>query len=82
MQTEKYKVGDTLICQPGWNTDDSSGGAGYIEGRTFKVGKVTREDEAPKNVIYWPEHTEINTSGIYGRAVKKKAEVINDYPIY
>lgn len=84
MNGEEYKVGDTLICEPGWTQVDASGGAGYLEGRVFKVMRISGDKDKPDKLIYWPPaHDGHGTgNGIYGRAVKLQPVIINDYQIY
>lgn len=59
----KYKIGDNLICTPGFDT--SIGGSGYIPNRMFTVHKVTDHPEE-RPVVYWPGPDQ---HGIYGKAV-------------
>lgn len=80
MNKEKYNKGDTIVCQPGFVRDDSSGGAGYENGKVLTVDHLTRENaDNPDDIIYWPVG---GGNGVYGRAVKLKPKVLNDYQIF
>jgi len=83
MNQEKYKQEDVLICCGNFDTDDSSGGSGWVQNRVFTVARISSTED-PDRIIYWPKEHIPNTNGIYGRACKLhvKEEVINDYSIY
>ena len=79
MNNQIYHQGQELICLPGFDRSDdrdSSGGAGYKEGKKIVVDHVTHEDHDGDNRIYW---TADSQQGIYGRALKPVDEVVNEY---
>jgi hypothetical protein len=75
------KVGDRVICKPGFNREENSGGSGYKENRIFTVVKID-EDENDRNSILWawdyhqdlPDHDYRDHylyCGVYSRVVRK-----------
>lgn len=54
---KEFKLGDTVRCLPGFQSSGRgnpyNGGAGYEEGRIFKVTDITN-DHTGRGDIYWP----------------------------
>ena len=69
----EIKVGDEVECLPGFSTDYgvNYGGAGYQEGRKFKVKRLESD-------IVWFEGS---VGGVYTKAVKKVVNNINKQTI-
>lgn len=64
---DEIKVGTWAVCKPGYLEEeygDTYGGAGYEEGRVFKVGRIAGE-------VYWPEVGSKGSScGVFTRAAR------------
>ena len=76
----KYKVGDELICLPGFTGGEdghdqnySHGGFGYVPGLVFTVTNITSvyglDGEKNGSIIYWGNET-YGCGGIHERAVE------------
>lgn len=65
-----FKVGDIVICKPGFNASDMNrlglpkGGYGYKKGFVFKINHITESDI---NCILWPS---TGASGVHAQAVE------------
>lgn len=85
MRENKFKVGDEVICIPGFTTINEDkyneyggyGGYGYKKGRIFTITKI---DLNPKNFLNVMWNNE--NKGVYQKALQlyKKREV--EYEIY
>ena len=68
----EFKVGDVVICKPGFTNSDFDslgeprGGAGYKPGFVFTVGHRTLT-YGSRELILWPN---IGGSGVYANAVR------------
>jgi hypothetical protein len=68
------KKGDIVVCLPwflkdGNEGDSTHGGAGYEEGKIFKIGKTTNiEQKEQKEHVHWPENDV--SKGIYEKALR------------
>lgn len=80
MEDAKYKVGDKLICIPGFDKPKKDGGAGYQVGRIFTVERITT-DRHSDDFIYWPVEKEPNDNGVYGKAVKLYIYAVDVIPM-
>lgn len=60
---EKFKVGDKVRCKPGFTKSEQGGGAGYQEGKEFKIGHIwgIKDDIAAKDNL---------SKGVYFRALE------------
>lgn len=75
------KVGDTIICIPGYqkkfSSRDDYGGAGYFEGREAIVSEISQGDRKRGRVIWSKDFG----GGVYEYALRKK-ERVDTYEIY
>jgi hypothetical protein len=76
-----YKVGDKVICLPGFNRDgnwksDKSGGGGWEEGRVYTIKSIDHNNGY--NEVLWPK---CDGSGVFTQAVTLYIEEPN-YEIY
>ncbi len=67
----EYKIGDRVICIPGFDVydddGDNNGGFGYEEGKVFIIGSI-REDTGDNNfTAIWPDD---GPYGVYQQAVR------------
>lgn len=60
-----FKIGDTVRCKAGYNTSESSGGAGYQPYRVFVIEDISGSHETANGTILWPK---IGDYGIYAHA--------------
>ena len=80
----KYKVGDELVCLPGFtggedgtDHDLTHGGYGHVPGLVFTVTKITPSHDLNGHevgYIYWGRET-YKCGGIHERAVEKFDQV-------
>ena len=65
------KVGDIVKCMPGFysygNETGLVGGAGYVEGKVFKVVNISEFSDKPWLTVLWPEG---GGNGVYVQAVQ------------
>jgi len=69
----KFKIGDRVICKPGYVVGDSyghtnlkHGGYGYHPDKVFVIGEITDIDSIIHKVL-WPDD---GSSGIYSNTVE------------
>lgn len=72
----EIKVGDKVRCKPGYNInstyrDSKSGGAGYVAGQEFIVGKINHLHEVLDAQIAWPGY---NGNGVFLQALELVTE--------
>lgn len=68
-----YKVGDKVICLPGFNTDgdwksEQSGGGGWKEGKVLIINRISPNNG--HNEVLWPKEGR----GVFSQAVKLHIE--------
>jgi len=68
---KKYKEGDIIVCLPGFDTSDRtpgvSGGAGWKEGKMYKLRRMEGEEIDGCGIIVWPD---TGGCGIYSQACR------------
>jgi hypothetical protein len=83
----KFKVGDIVICKPGFTTEGHSssdihyvnhGGSGYVNGRIFEIRDI---DNYKYEQVLWPWDGG-DGGGVYSGAVELYKENKENYQIY
>jgi len=72
----KFKVGDKVVCLPGFTEDDEGdnrGGCGYKSGKVFEIREINSYDKLYP--VAWPKD---GNSGVYIQAIK----LFNEQPNY